>query len=242
MEQHFDQHRATEGLASLEVIIPTPVQTVDSFFANMVLIQTAMLATLKKAFVGFLIGCGGALMVSMAYALIPTLRAVSMPLAYAFNSFPIFGLVPAIILTFGTDNTLSIAVIAALLSYFPILITLDRSFHSVPTELGELSSLCGAGRVRALRHIQLPLSLPALFLGFRLAVPGTIMGATLGELLGSRDGIGNLVSKSLYELDAPRMYAAFIEVALVCSLFAGAVILLERIAVPWAKTAESSGD
>src|ERR1700712_1132772 len=240
VEQQLNQGRAREGLASLDVIIPRPTQILRSFFENFGLIQSAMAATLLKASLGFAIGATAAFSIAIAYALLPPVRLATMPLAYAFNSFPVFGLVPAVILAFGTNSTMSIAIIAALLSYFPILITLDHALHTVPTEFCELADLANAGRIRELRHIKFPLGLPALFVGLRLAVPGTIVGATVGELLGSRDGIGNLISTSLYELNAPRMYAAFMEIAAVCSIFVIGVMLLELAIVPWAREKNGS--
>src|ERR1700750_2591954 len=234
IEQHLNAGRVDRGLASLDVVVPRPNQIVASFYENLALIQTAMAATLLKAGLGSAIGATVAVSIAISYCLPPSLRTATMPLAYAFNSFPVFGLVPAIILAFGPDNAMSIAVIAALLSYFPILLTLDHALTNAPTEFRELAELSNCGRLRELWHIRLPIGLPALFIGLRLAVPGTIVGATVGELLGSRDGIGNLVSTSLYQLNPARMYAAFLEVAAVCSLFVVGLTLLEKAVVPWA--------
>lgn len=232
-ESQYDARRMSVGLTTLTVLVPTPSMIFGDARAQFMVMQTAMGSTLLKAGVGFALGAGAAVLVASLYTLIPWLRALSLPLAYASNSFPIFGLVPVIVLAFGQDSILTISVIAALLSYFPILITVDAALHRTPADLLELGDIYSASRWMRFRLIQIPTAVPALFVGLRLAAPASIVGATVGELLGSSTGVGNIVAVALYQLQSGLMYAMLIEVAVVCGLVALAASLLERKVLRW---------
>jgi len=227
--------RVASGETPLTVLIPTPSMIAQAAWENFGLIQTAMMATLHKALIGFAIGTVLAVLVAVLYAVSPVTRWLTFPLAYAFHSFPVFGLVPLIILAFGADSISGIAAIAVLLSYFPTLVTLDAALQRVAPELRELGTLWSASRLQMLRFIEIPVASPALFVGFRLAVPSSIVGATVGELLGSSSGIGNAVAHALYQLEPGLMYALLLEIAVVCAIVVGVVALAERLLLPWAR-------
>jgi ABC-type nitrate/sulfonate/bicarbonate transport system permease component len=233
IEALVDRARVAQGLTTLTVLVPTPTAIAHATVENFWLMQDAMLHTLRKAGLGFALGVIVATVVAMVYALSGSLRAATLPLAYAFNSFPIMGLVPAIVLAFGQDNVVSIAVIAMILSYFPVLIALDTAFARTSAEFLELGRIYNANRWQMLRYIQIPAAIPALFVGLRLAAPASIVGATVGELLGSRNGVGNIVAVALYQLQPDLMYAMLIEVAVVSALVALVVTLVEKRATHW---------
>ncbi|MEV8509743.1 ABC transporter permease subunit [Actinoplanes sp. NPDC051475] len=232
-ERWYDARRTAAGMTSLTVLVPTPSMIFNEGWAQFLLMQEAITSTLIKAGIGFGLGSTAAVLVASLYTLVPWLRALSLPLAYASNSFPVFGLVPVIVLAFGQDSIMTISVIAALLSYFPILITVDSALHRTPTDLLELGEIYSASRWMRFRLIQFPTAVPALFVGLRLAAPASIVGATVGELLGSSTGVGNIVAVALYQLQSGLMYAMLIEVAVVCGLVALAATLLERKVSRW---------
>jgi ABC-type nitrate/sulfonate/bicarbonate transport system permease component len=66
-----------------------------------------------------------------------------------------------------------------------------------------------------------------------LAVPASIIGATMGEWLGTRNGIGHLITVSLYQLNPGVLYAslAAIMFSSIISIFALSVI--GKIVTPW---------
>jgi NitT/TauT family transport system permease protein len=233
IESAVDKSRVARGLTTLTVLVPTPTIIAKAASEGFWLMQGAMLQTLKKASIGFAVGTTLAVTAAVIFALFPVVRAVTLPLAYGFNSFPIMGLVPVIVLAFGQDNVMTIAVIAVVLSYFPVLIALDSAFARTPQELLELGDLYNASRWQMLRHIKGPAALPGLFVGLRLAGPASIVGATIGELLGSSNGVGNVVAVALYQLQPGLMYAMLIEVAVVSAFAALLVTVVEKRVIHW---------
>ena len=78
-----------------------------------------------------------------------------------------------------------------------------------------------------------PLSIPTIIETAKLAVPASIIGATMGEWLGTRNGIGHLITVSLYQLNPGVLYAslAAIMFSSIISIFALSVI--GKIVTPW---------
>ena len=105
--------------------------------------------------------------------------------------------------------------------------------RSTPPELLKLMRSMGASRLRTLRSVELPASLPSLFSGLKIAATVSVIGAVFGEWAGADEGLGRLVLLGNNQLQTPRVYAGIVILTLMAvGLFALAA-LAERVAVPW---------
>ena len=78
-----------------------------------------------------------------------------------------------------------------------------------------------------------PTALPQMFAGFKIAICLSIVGAIVGEFVGSDKGLGFLLLTATGNLDGPLIWAAlFILVAMGIVLFS-IVSRIERMAIPW---------
>lgn len=220
-------------MTSLEFFIPSPRSIADAALAGWQAILRETAATLQKAFVGLLAGSVFAIVAVAVFSAWPSIRTISLPLTYGLNSFPVVGLAPAVVLAFGQGSFLAIAFISALICYFPVLLTLDAAVQRTPAEYVELLKLFNASHSQELRLIRLPLALPSLFIALRLAAPASIIGATVGEWLGSRDGIGQLITISIYQLRPGLLYACLIELPVISALRVIMVRAIEVRTVAW---------
>jgi len=228
---NVSRHQQNE--TSLEAFIPTPLTIIKTFINNGDRLIREANYTLGRAFLGFMIGTLLAIMVSVFFLFFPFFRNIFFPFAFAINSFPIIGLAPAIIIAFGQGSWLSIVFISTLICYFPILISLDTAYKNIDNEIIEIMQVFNANRMQIFLKVQLPLVLPYLFMAMKLAIPANIIGAILGEWLGSRTGLGQLITIALYQLKPGLLYASlFLIVAfsLISILF---LTLLEHLLFPW---------
>ncbi|MEE3346066.1 MAG: ABC transporter permease subunit, partial [Chloroflexota bacterium] len=81
--------------------------------------------------------------------------------------------------------------------------------------------------------VMIPSSLPYLFSGLRVAIAMSVIGAVIGEWVGSSEGLGYLMIRSKPQFQTERVFAAivilsFIGVGLFCL-----ITYLEKIFVPW---------
>ncbi|MBP6974794.1 MAG: ABC transporter permease subunit [Candidatus Pacebacteria bacterium] len=232
--------RIAEGLTGLNSFVPTPNIIFETFVHQGDVIVREMFETLHKAMLGLLLGGIFALVVSVLFLIVTSMRRVLFPVFLAINSFPIIGFAPAIILAFGQGSFASIVFIAALISYFPILIHLDAAFRNTDRELLEFAQVMGARKRQIIQKIILPLAVPSVFSAMKLAIPASIIGATIGEWLGSRTGVGQLITVSLYQLKPGLMYASLLLITLVSVTLIYILSILEKKIVPWKQTTDDT--
>lgn len=226
VEDRINEKRILAGETSLEFFVPTPLTVLRTGVENFSPIAEAMAETLQKAFVGFLAGTLFAVLVAIVYSLLPSVRTVTFPIAFALQSFPIVGLAPVIVLAFGQDTFISVAIISAILAYFPILLTLDSAFTNVHKEYLELSRLYNANELQTLRYFKFPLATPQFLTSLKLAAPASIVGATIAEWMGSSNGIGRMITLALYQLKPGILYACLVVLAAVS---ASTVLLISLV-------------
>jgi ABC-type nitrate/sulfonate/bicarbonate transport system permease component len=91
----------------------------------------------------------------------------------------------------------------------------------------------GANRWRIFVKLQVPTSMPYLFSGLRIAVAFSVIGAVIGEWVGSSEGLGYLMIRSKPQFLTERVFAAIVILsAMGVGLFA-LVSIVERFAIPW---------
>jgi len=155
-------------------------------------------------------------------------------LVYTFPSIALFQLlVPFTGLTFTTAAIPLIAYTLVIL--FPNFLA---GLESAPPEVLEAARGMGLTPNQVLRHVELPLALPAMIGGLRIAVVSTVAIATIAASIGEND----LGAPIFYAIQLPtpfktEIYAAgFLAVALAL-LCDGALVLARRVATPWARSA-----
>lgn len=236
LEDVISTNRISQGRTGLEAFIPSPLTIYKTFVSYHSTILQETFFTLKRALAGFALGTAFAIIVATLFLVFPMLRTVSFPMAMAMNSFPIVGLAPVIILLFGQGSTLSIVFISTLICYFPTLVNLDTAFRETDKELLELMYVFKASTLQTMTKVRFPLALPYLFSSMKLAIPASIIGATMGEWLGSRNGIGQLITISLYQLKPGLLYSSLLTITLISLLGILLMGIIERFVLPWKKS------
>ena len=98
----------------------------------------------------------------------------------------------------------------------------------------------GANNWQIFRKIMIPSSLPYLFSGVRIAVSISVLGAVIGEGVGSSEGLGYLMIRSKPQFHTELVFAAiFILSAIGIGLFL-LVGFLERLVIPWSRYENST--
>jgi NitT/TauT family transport system permease protein len=79
----------------------------------------------------------------------------------------------------------------------------------------------------------MPAALPFIFAGSKVAITLAVIGAVIGEFVGSVTGLGNLVLAANAQLDGPLAWAALVWLSALGILLFAAVALAERLMMPW---------
>jgi NitT/TauT family transport system permease protein len=188
--------------------------------------------TIIESLGGFGLALGVSLALGYLLAHAPHIERVLAPQLAATQAIPVVAIAPLIILWVGADIRSKILV-AALVTFFPILTSTVAALRGVQRELLEMAKISGANRRQALWHVELPLALPGIFAGVKVGLALATTGAVVGEFVGARDGLGALINISRGLFDTPLMFAALITLATLTLTFYLVAVLLERVLVRW---------
>jgi len=83
------------------------------------------------------------------------------------------------------------------------------------------------------RHIVFPGAVPAIFAGFRIAVPYAIGGAVIAELISSNRGLGYLVQTGAMNFDTTSVFAAIVAATLLVHAANLLMNTLEALLMRW---------
>jgi NitT/TauT family transport system permease protein len=124
--------------------------------------------------------------------------------------------------------------IAATLVYFPIMINTLRGLTQVEPSALELMRSYAAGASTVTRQVRVPNALPFFFTGLKVATTLSLIGAVVGEYFGGLSAtLGRVVVAAASGLKFDVTWAAIVVVSLIGIVLYLAVVLLERLVIPW---------
>jgi NitT/TauT family transport system permease protein len=208
-------------------IVPTPTAISGVFQKNFALLMDNLRPTLIEALAGFVIGNLAAVLLAVLFVHNRILQATYFPIVLFFNTIPILALSPIIILIFGLGMTPKI-VIAAVICFFPTLVNMIRGLDSAGDNEHELFRVLSATRSEIFWSLRLPRALPMLFSSLRIASATAVIGAIVGEWIGSDKGLGALIIQASFNYQSDRLYAAIVLSSCLSIVLFCAVVLVER--------------
>ena len=161
-----------------------------------------------------------------------TLEETFFPIVVLINSIPVVAKAPILVLLLGNGMEPKIA-IAALICFFPTLVNMVRGLESVNPQAMELMRVLSASKREMFFKLRLYNSLPYLFSALKIAASTAVVGAIVGEWIGSNYGIGALIIQATYAFDSALLYATVVVGSAFSVLFFLAISLAERLVVRW---------
>ena len=213
-------------------LLPAPSVIANTIGVDAGLLWSHTLATIEEIVVGFALAlvCGFAL--ATAIGLSRTIERALYPFIIASQTVPIIVIAPMLLIWVGYGLAPKVIVVA-LICFFPIVVNMVDGLKSVDSDVVSLMRTLGANRWAIFLKLQVPTSLPYLFSGLRIAIAFSVIGAVIGEWVGSSEGLGYLMIRSKPQFLTERVFAAIVILsALGVSLFA-MVGIVERFALPW---------
>lgn len=185
--------------------------------------------SLREALSGLAIGCSVAIVLALLMARFDFLARAVLPLAVALNVTPFVALVPALLISFGFGSVPKVA-IAAILCFFPTLISASAGLRSADRGLVEVLQTLDASPWEILLRVRLPSSLPYLMAIARVVLPLSIVGAVVAEILtpGSTRGLGTLIYQAEEVSDLAQIYAAIVCLCILGVAFLWLISLAEK--------------
>lgn len=196
---------------------------------------SAVLFTLREALVGFLVGGGFGFALGVLFVRSHATERAFMPYVVASQTIPIIAIAPMVVIwgrQLDVPSWLSVAVIAAFLTFFPVAINTVRGLRSPEATATELFHSYAASPSQRLWKLQVPAALPYIFTAMKISASASVVGAIVGELpAGFGQGLGRalLNYNQVFAADPTKLYAAVIMAALGGIVFVGLITLAERL-------------
>lgn len=218
-------------------ILPSPSEVAIRFWKALtdgsLLVNTAV--TLIEVLLGLLAGTSVALVLGYAIAKSRLVEQLISPYLVATQAIPIVAIAPLLVIWFG-PGIFSKVLICALIVFFPVLVNTVVGLRAVPRPLHDLMGSLRATRAQTLRYLELPAALPILLGGLRIGATLSVIGAVVGEFVGSNQGLGFLVNVARGQYDTALVFVAVFTLILLALALYGLVAFAERKLLVWQDT------
>lgn len=195
------------------IFFPSPQRTLTSLINGLVggplLGQT--LETVKRMLLGWLLASLVGIMLGALIGVSRRARAYIAPTLELLRPLPASAMIPIAIAFLGFSDQMVLVVIA-FGALWPMLLATIHGFAAMEPRLYEVSAVLGLTRLQIIWKLALPSAMPMILASLRLGLTISLILAVVGEMLASREGLGQsilLASRSFRSAD----------------LFAGIVIL-----------------
>ena len=192
--------------------------------------------TLWRTVVGLLIAIVVGVLLGMVMGFSRVLREGLYPLLVGFNAIPKATVVPIVALMFVGQHDLNTVLIAFLISFFPIAVSVSIGLSTLEPEYRDILRALGASQMTIFWKIALPKTLPEFFGALKVAVTLAFIGTNLMEIVSPHGrGLGALFDSGKTNSDYPLMFAVLISLAVLGIALYYVVVVLERIFAGWAE-------
>ena len=199
-------------------------QTYGAMLAKAIGIHTVYV--LVSVACGFCLG----LLLGILLSRVPKWSGVILPVLSIFQTIP--GLVFIGVLFILWGNTASTVIVAlSVYAMFPVLKNTYTGILGVEQRYIEAAKGCGMSAFQALLKVELPLAMPTIIAGLRMAAIYTVSWAVLAAMIGLK-GLGDFVYQGVASNNNTLILLGAIPAAILAIVFGAVIDLLQRKVTP----------
>ncbi len=215
------------------VLLPAPHAVGEALVVRWPVLWPDFKQTATSVLAGYAIGCSSGLIVALLADRFGMLARGLLPLANLAGAVPIVGIAPIMVMWFGFDWQ-SKAAVAAIVTFFPMLVNTIAGLASVDAMHRDLMHTYAAGHRATLLKLRLPSALPFVFNALKINSTLALISAIVAEFFGSPIyGLGFRISAEVARMNVDVVWAAIAIAALAGSLLYGLIALVERTMTSW---------
>jgi NitT/TauT family transport system permease protein len=223
-----------------EFILPAPSRVWTETTAAGPVILGHTLSTLRTTLLGFALSIAVSVPLAVLIASTPLLANSIYPLLVLTQSIPKVAIAPIIVVAFGAGE-LSRVVVAFLIAFFPLVISVSTGLLATPPELVELGRSLKATKAQELLRIRLPYAVPFVFSGLKLSITFAVIGAVVGEFVAADRGLGYEILSATAFFKTSIAFGAVVILSVMGIALFQMVVLVERVLFPWSADGGQNG-
>ena len=209
-------------------------QIVDWFVRGVIWKHLAI--TLWESVLAFTIGSISGVMVGFWFARQPRVAAVFDPYVKMANALPRVVLAPIFTLWLGLGIWSKVA-LGVTLVFFIVFFNVYQGVKEVSRTVLDNGRMLGMSERQLTRHVYWPSALSWMFSSLHTSVGFAVVGAVVGEYLGSAAGLGYLIQQAEGVFDVAAVFAGMFVLSAFVILIDLVVTLVERRLLVWRPTA-----
>ena len=217
-------------------VLPGPIRVAVQGFDNRSDLWSNTVPTVIETLLGFALSMTVAWLLAIVCDFSSLCRRAVEPLLVVSQTIPIVAIAPLFVIWFGF-TTLPKVLIVALVTFFPVTVSLLQGFRTTPVEADNLLRSMGATRWQRFVRLRVPTALPFFFSGLRISITFAVVGAIFGEYVGAEKGLGIYMEISKNARRTDLVLAAVAVTALASLVLYFLVVLIERLVIPWSQPA-----
>jgi NitT/TauT family transport system permease protein len=195
--------------------------------------------TLWESILAFVIGSLSGAVVGFWFARQPTVAAVFDPYIKMINALPRVVLAPIFTLWLGLGIWSKVA-LGVTLVFFIVFFNVYQGVREVSRTVLDNGRMLGMNARQLTQHVYFPSALSWMFSSLHTSVGFAVVGAVVGEYLGSAAGLGYLIQQAEGVFDVAGVFAGMFVLSIFVILIDMGVTLVERRLLVW-RPAASDG-
>jgi NitT/TauT family transport system permease protein len=227
-----------QGLVSLKLLDPFFVSRPTAIAQRVVTWLTRgtlwphLAVTVEEALLGLVVGAALGISLGFVLARSPLLAQIFDPYIKMLNAIPRVVLAPLFLLWFGLGIWSKVA-LAVTLVFFVMFFSTYQGVRDASRVLIDNVRMLGATERQLVRHVLVPSALTWIFASLHTSLGFAMVGAVVGEYLGSTRGLGYLISQAEGTFDTTGVFAGMTILAIVVVIVSAGVSRLERWLLRW---------
>ena len=189
-------------------------------------------ASLTRSLAGFALAVAVAVPLGLVIGWYRPVADLLNPLLEVFRNTAAIALLPVFILVLGIGETSKVAIVLYACTW-PILLNTISAVRTVDPTLIRAARSLGLPAPRVFQKVVLPAAVPAVFTGVRLAGATALLVVIVAEMVGAKEGLGQLINASQQNFAITEMYAGIITISALGLAFNHLLVLLERRLTRW---------
>jgi NitT/TauT family transport system permease protein len=217
-----------------EYLISSPSEVARSFFEGLTEgeLLNHTFVTLREIALGYPLGAAAGIAVGFVLGSSPILAKAFQPIVTALFGIPIIALAPLIVVWLGIGYASKVGIVA-LLVFFLTFFNTYSGLKNMDRQYLDLARLMGADRKMLIFKVVLPTVTPSIFAGLAIALPQSVIAATVGEFIAASEGLGFMIRRAAGVFDTPTLIVGAL-VLMLLVLAANAVLtVIERRVLVW---------
>ncbi len=168
---------------------------------------------------------------------LPRLESAILGITTGIYTVPSLALFPLLVPFTGLSAT-TVVIGLALYALTILVRSLLEGLRSVPDDVRESATGLGYSRSQLLLRIELPLALPVVMAGLRVATVSTVALTTVGSLV-AYGGLGNLIKDGVLTNFRAELFTASLLCVLLAFTLDALLVLAQRLLTPWTRGARA---